>query len=237
MLSHFGHVQLIAILWTAACQAPLSMGFFRQEYWSGLPCPTQGDLPDPGIKPSSLMSPTLVGRFFTTSATRETQTSLSIHIIPWKPNKGTVSSPFYKWRNSRSREVMWLAQAHREALAPLSPWILRSRKGAGSRSSGPPPLSQSIPTCTCCVTSSVTKVARERESQRLGNPGARLPAPAQVQQPRSSSSSLSSPPPSAKGNKATTAMTKHSHGKKQKEQPAQAWTHGLPLWRRQDHSV
>ena len=39
--------------WTVACQAPLSMGFSRQEYWSGLPCPSPGDLPDPGIKPAS----------------------------------------------------------------------------------------------------------------------------------------------------------------------------------------
>ena len=43
------------------------MGFSRQEYWSGLPCPAPGDLPDPGIKPTSLTSPTLAGRFFTTS--------------------------------------------------------------------------------------------------------------------------------------------------------------------------
>ena len=40
--------------WTVACQAPLSMGFSRQEYWSGLPFPSPGDLPDPGIKPRSL---------------------------------------------------------------------------------------------------------------------------------------------------------------------------------------
>jgi len=39
-----------------ACQAPLSVEFFRQEYWSGLPCPPPGDLPDPGIKPASLPS-------------------------------------------------------------------------------------------------------------------------------------------------------------------------------------
>ena len=43
--------------WTVACQAPLSMGFPRQEYWSGLPFPSPGDLPDPGIKPMSLVSP------------------------------------------------------------------------------------------------------------------------------------------------------------------------------------
>ena len=51
-----------------ARQAPLSMGFPRQEYWSGLPCPPPGDLPDPGIKPASLVSPALAGGFFTTSA-------------------------------------------------------------------------------------------------------------------------------------------------------------------------
>ena len=49
--------------WTVACQAPLSIGFSRQEYWCGLPFPSPGDLPDPGIKPTS---PALTGRFFTT---------------------------------------------------------------------------------------------------------------------------------------------------------------------------
>ena len=47
------------ILWTVAHQAPLSMGCFRQEYWSGLPFPTPGDLPNPGIKPASILSPAL----------------------------------------------------------------------------------------------------------------------------------------------------------------------------------
>ena len=47
------------------------MGFSRQDYWSGLPCPLPGDLPDPGIEPTSFMSPALAGRFFTTSATGE----------------------------------------------------------------------------------------------------------------------------------------------------------------------
>ena len=55
--------------WTVARQAPLSMGFSRQEYWSGLSCPLPGDLTDPGIKPKSLASPTLAGKFFSTSAT------------------------------------------------------------------------------------------------------------------------------------------------------------------------
>ena len=47
------HVQLFATLWTVAYQASLSMGFSRQEYWSGLPFPSPGDLPDPGIEPRS----------------------------------------------------------------------------------------------------------------------------------------------------------------------------------------
>ena len=53
------HVLLFATPRTLACQAPLSMGFSRQEYWSGLPCPPPGDLPDPGIEFMSLASPAL----------------------------------------------------------------------------------------------------------------------------------------------------------------------------------
>ena len=62
-------VWLSVTLWTVAHQNPLSMGFSRQEYWSGMPCPPPGDLPDPGIEPASLLSSALAGRFFTTSAT------------------------------------------------------------------------------------------------------------------------------------------------------------------------
>ena len=56
MLSHFSRVRLFATPWTVASQAPLSMGFSRQEYWSGLPFPSRGDLPNPGME---LRSPTL----------------------------------------------------------------------------------------------------------------------------------------------------------------------------------
>ena len=63
VLSHFSCVWLCATLWTVACQAPLSMEFSRQEYRSGLPFPSPGDLPDPGIEPVSLASPTLIGGF------------------------------------------------------------------------------------------------------------------------------------------------------------------------------
>ena len=60
------HVRLFATPWTVAHWAPLSMGFPRQEYWGGLPFPTPGDLPDPGIEPMSLESLALAGGFFTT---------------------------------------------------------------------------------------------------------------------------------------------------------------------------
>ena len=58
------------------------MGFSRQEYWSALPCPPPGDLPDPGIELKSPVSPALAGGFFTTSATWEANTSFL-----WLPNK------------------------------------------------------------------------------------------------------------------------------------------------------
>ena len=74
-------VQLFATPRTVANQAPLSMGFPRQEYWSGLPFPTPGDLPYPEIKLTSVASPTMAGGFFTT-------------MIPGKPNIYRIS-PLY----------------------------------------------------------------------------------------------------------------------------------------------
>ena len=62
---HFSRAWLFATLQTVVCQAPLSLGFSRQEYWNGLSCPPPGDLPDPGIESA------LTGRFFTIWATRE----------------------------------------------------------------------------------------------------------------------------------------------------------------------
>ena len=66
MLSLFSHVWLFVTLWTVTLQAPLSVRFSRQEYWSGLPCPSLGGLPHPGMEPTS---PALAGGLFTTSAT------------------------------------------------------------------------------------------------------------------------------------------------------------------------
>ena len=69
MFKSLSRVQLFAAPWTIIHQAPLSMGFPRPEYWSGLPFPSPGDLPDPGIEPVSLVSAALAGGFFTTSTT------------------------------------------------------------------------------------------------------------------------------------------------------------------------
>ena len=73
-LNCFSRVQLCVTLWTVALQAPLSMGFSKQEYWRGLPFPPPGDPPNPGIEPPS---PALTGRFFTTEP-------------PGKPHEGMV---------------------------------------------------------------------------------------------------------------------------------------------------
>ena len=77
-------VQLFVILWTVAHQAPLPLWLSRQNYWRGLPFPTPGDLPDPGIEPVSLASPALPGRFFTT-------------VPPGKPPCGLLLSTKRKW--------------------------------------------------------------------------------------------------------------------------------------------
>ena len=81
----------LRLLWTVACQAPLSMGFSRQEYWRGLPCPPPEDLPNPGIKLAFLMSPALAGGFFTSSAGKpklRVRSCYSLHQNPqWLPSQ------------------------------------------------------------------------------------------------------------------------------------------------------
>ena len=71
MLSRLSRVRLFVTPWPIACQTPLSMGLFRQEYWSGLPYSPPGNLPDPGIEPAFLIPHALAGRFFTSSITWE----------------------------------------------------------------------------------------------------------------------------------------------------------------------
>ena len=80
VLCVLSHVQLFVTPWTIARQAPLSMEFSRQEFWSGMPFPTPGDLPDPGIEPVSLASPALAGRFFTIAPSRKPIQHTTQHI-------------------------------------------------------------------------------------------------------------------------------------------------------------
>ena len=94
----FSRVRLFVTLWTIVCQAPLSVGFSRQEYWSGLPFPPSGDLPDPGTEPSSPASPAspaLAGRFFTTEP-------------PGKLNLPLTSKTLISWISSLSTLSHWL---------------------------------------------------------------------------------------------------------------------------------
>ena len=73
------HVRLFVTPWTVARQAALSMEFSRQEYWSGLPFPPSGDLPDPRIEVTSLASPALAGGFFTTELPGKSHTTIKIN--------------------------------------------------------------------------------------------------------------------------------------------------------------
>ena len=77
------HVCLFAAPWAVAHQALLSTGFPRQEYWSGLPFHTPEDLLNSGIEPTSLMSPALAGRFFTSSATWEAYINIYVYIFTY----------------------------------------------------------------------------------------------------------------------------------------------------------
>ena len=103
MLSPFSHVRLFVTLWTVAHQALLSVGFSRQEYWSGLPCPPPGDLPNPGIELVSLMSSALAGRFFTTRANWEVPCSRYQYFISVLWDKFSITwmyhfvYPFISW--------------------------------------------------------------------------------------------------------------------------------------------
>ena len=94
---HFSQVQLFETLWTIACQAPLSMGFSRQEYWSGLPWPLPRDLSNPGMEPVPLCLLALTGGFFTSHATWENLYCCS------KSN----SEPGKHWERKEEERQLW----------------------------------------------------------------------------------------------------------------------------------
>ena len=94
-------VRLFATPWTVACQAPLSMGFSRQEYWSTLPFPSPGDLPDPRIEPTSPAFPTLAGGFLTTS--QRHLGSLTIVMVSNKTGHTQFPIPFRESTSAKKR--------------------------------------------------------------------------------------------------------------------------------------
>ena len=90
MLSHFSPVQLFATPWTVGCQASLSLWFSRQEYWSGLPCPPPGDLPDPGSNP------------------------LLLHLLHWQAGSLPLAPP-WKWASETDTSYeFWKSDSFRE---------------------------------------------------------------------------------------------------------------------------
>ena len=101
MLSRFTHIQLFGTLWTIARQAPLSMGFSSQDYWSGLPFPSPGDLSDSGIQPTSLTSTALARRLFTTSVTQKA--TIYISTLPKKYDKICTRATCGKLQTSDER--------------------------------------------------------------------------------------------------------------------------------------
>ena len=149
MLSHFSCVWVFATLWTIAHQAPLSMGFSRQEYWSGLPCPPAGNLPDPGIEPVSLMSPALAGRFFTSGTTWETHhvtLGKSIHSaepLVQQLSGLTLRQNWETWINTAvwalsAEELMHLLWGwSRSPYMKLSPGFFKVQPGMPTTSLGP----------------------------------------------------------------------------------------------------
>ena len=95
------HVQPFETPWTATCQASLSMGFSRQEYWSRLPIPTPGDLPNPGIEPVSLASPALVDWFYTTAAPEKPE-------VKGKQVQFLARSLVVKGRREKDQGLEWM---------------------------------------------------------------------------------------------------------------------------------
>ena len=129
MLSHFSHVWFFATPWTAAHQAPLSMGRPKQEYWTGSPFPPSGDLLDPRTKFTSLTSPAAAGRFLTTRVTwvffrkREMfspspQSACTHHLVPLSPGTldpdppGTCLPPRARMPEAATPEALSLGSWH-----------------------------------------------------------------------------------------------------------------------------
>ena len=93
-------IRPFATPWTVALQAPLSMGFPRQEYWNGLPFPTPGDLPNPEIKPMSPASPALASGFFNTEPLGNPIKSVCVYIYIY----------IYRLNHKKNNEILPFAK-------------------------------------------------------------------------------------------------------------------------------
>ena len=103
VLSLFNHVPLLVTLWTVACQAPQYMEFNRQEYWSGLPCPPPGNLPNPGVP-----FPALADGFFTTSASWEAHQGIQqSRIQKFQQNLKTQAARREMWTRGPYKTIHW----------------------------------------------------------------------------------------------------------------------------------
>ena len=108
-------VQLFLTPWTVAHKAPLPMKFPRQEYWSRVPFPIPGNLPDPGIQPASPVSLALAGRFFTTSATWE-----ALGCRRLRSNSGNISCSRHTVGSQTHSRFTATKQTGQEGVPPFS---------------------------------------------------------------------------------------------------------------------
>ena len=149
VLGCFSRVRLFATLWTVARQAPLSMGFSRQEYWSGLPCPPPGDPPNPGTEPASPASPVgwvvlhhqrhLASPHFTFTSTQSTVLSFEVS----KDSRHGSCCDGFKSREDREAEPQtqlqkWMCVSSSNMSRPGGNWgtwrkqtLLESHLGSG----------------------------------------------------------------------------------------------------------
>ena len=112
-----------------ACQAPLSMGFSRQEYWDRLPFPPPGNLPDPGIKPVSLKSPALAGQLLTTSTTWEA------HLAHTRLKNSKCLQGLIPFGGSQEESVSWLFNFQLPEAIPIS-WLVALHSIFNANNSG-----------------------------------------------------------------------------------------------------
>ena len=128
VLSHFSHIRLFVTPWTIGRQAPLSMGFPRQEYCSGLPLPSPADLAKPGVEPESLGSPESSGRIFATSATCSFLWPSGALHVPGDPVK--KEERYRVSRRTQSRNVAGPQEGIRTVFGPLGLTSLRTAASA-----------------------------------------------------------------------------------------------------------